>query len=82
MKGYKGDEIDYLAFNPALQTSKIKINLVSDSSVKCLRMEFYGCSKKEFSYNDYTGKNSFWSSFLQNIFFEVTVPEVLLIWRQ
>ena len=59
MKGYTGDEIDYITFSPALQTNKIKIDLVSDSNPKCLRMEFYGCPKKVPGINDYIGKSTF-----------------------
>ena len=59
MNGYTGDEIDYMTFSPALQTNKIKIDLVSDANSKCLRMEFYGCPKKVPGINDYIGKSTF-----------------------
>ena len=58
MNGYKGDEIEYIAFSPAPQTNKIRIDLVSDSNTKCLRMEFYGCPKKGPGINDYNGKRT------------------------
>ena len=58
MNKYVGDEIDYIAFSPALQTNKVRVNLVTDSNTKCLRMEFYGCLKKDSSINEYNGKST------------------------
>lgn len=59
MNGYTGNEIDYVVFFPTLQTNKIKINLVSDAKIKCFRMEFYGCQKKDTGIDYYNGKSTF-----------------------
>ena len=77
VKGYTGDEIDYITFFPALQANKIKIDLVSDSQSKCLRMEFYGCPEKVPGINDYIGKSTFQPYFwLCNILEKVVFPIV------
>ena len=79
VNGYTGNETDYVVFSPALQTNKFKINLVSDAKIKCLRMEFYGCQKKDTGIDYDNGKSTFPCYFcLRYVTLKVVVLTIML----